>query len=657
MKLLNLALKVLVFYSFLWIPSFTSAQDIEAEVNVKLSASDQKKINKANEQTVKGDQILVKTLYPGDKQVLDMLNMGETKSVRNFIGNRVDADECYRDANSQKFEVYAQNCKTVYSKITGDQNLLTPVVKSEANAIAIFKDALATRKKLEKMSKLKERLPLIFEAEDKEKQAIDLIQKVLYVYLKHPEPYNKNWFPSDNQEPAEQNVPKTVTPELSNNDTVKTQPVSVKKDSAINHDIQYTNTNANNTSVYNYNNNEKPAYKPEPSINSKTENLTSDSSIYKMANVNEQQVDSFNLFLQKKYPGNYESYLLNFRDLDYSNIQSLRDAWYQYRYGLPEDSVMLIAEINERNNIKSQKDTAAVLVANNTELKENPLTQNNNSAQTDTQKVQNTTTINKAKNIKTPEIPVVVYQNNIHEKEANASTKHIKTTNKQITLQKEKNNQVTQNYNNETVSSGEKPEVSTKTTGGNTNIATGFNYKIQVAACRVKIPANELSGIYPETDKITETYEDGWYKYTIGNFKTYNEARTLRNQSSVSGAFVVAYINGKRVSVTTMITEPGSNSNINESGMDPNKIEFRVQILASKILMQNSVIKNIYNGPLTVDLIQEEGLYKYSLRAGKKLADAITLAKTLNIPGAFIVAYYNNQKINLYTAIKLTRNL
>jgi hypothetical protein len=52
---------------------------------------------------------------------------------------------------------------------------------------------------------------------------------------------------------------------------------------------------------------------------------------------------------------------------------------------------------------------------------------------------------------------------------------------------------------------------------------------------REALDAGTLSEIYTGKERIAETFEDNWYKYTIGNFTTHNEARQLRDALSIPG--------------------------------------------------------------------------------------------------------------------------
>ncbi len=61
----------------------------------------------------------------------------------------------------------------------------------------------------------------------------------------------------------------------------------------------------------------------------------------------------------------------------------------------------------------------------------------------------------------------------------------------------------------------------------------------------------KLAGKYGITEDMREVYENGWYKYTVGSFKSYIEAvgfkDTFIKRTKLYSAFIVAYKNGKRV--------------------------------------------------------------------------------------------------------------
>ncbi len=56
---------------------------------------------------------------------------------------------------------------------------------------------------------------------------------------------------------------------------------------------------------------------------------------------------------------------------------------------------------------------------------------------------------------------------------------------------------------------------------------------------------------YGISENMREVYEGGWYKYTVGSFKSYVEAvdfkESFMKRTKLYSAFIVAYKNGKRV--------------------------------------------------------------------------------------------------------------
>jgi hypothetical protein len=616
------AIRIFTLFAFILFTTRAYNQQLSDEVSSKLSESDQKKITKAENLAIKGDLQLSKASYPGDKQFLDMLSLGETKELKKYAGERYVASDYYKDANSLKFLIFEGNCNEFWKKYTGEKKPLEVVKQAQLKAIKLFDKAQEIRKVSVKKNKIAERFPLIFEAEAKEKESLNLLLKVLFVYLNYPVNYDQTWFAQTdttkktNNEPVNTNntqtkttVPvTTVVPIINPSLETKVKPdtsASLNKESAQQADIKPKNTEVTATTptkpiiqdVPVIDLTKKSQLQPDTSakLNKKPTQLKKiadkekgantvpgDSSLYMLANVNEDQIDQFNNFLQKKYPTNYENYIIDFQKIDYSNLQSLKDAWYRYKFGsTASDSLMLVAETTPHDS--TAKDTAKQVIAQN--------------------------------------------------------------------IPKNKNQKV----KNQTIAESKGKGTETVITE---SIATGFLFRVQIAACRVPINQNVLKGIYQGTEKIIETNEDNWYKYTIGEFNTYRQARQLREATNVPGVFVVAYLNGKRIKITPAIVSKKLTTEYpeeNTEGILPDKIEFRVQLVVSKNTLDASVLKNIYNGPLAIDTIEEDGWLKYSVLAGNKLTDALELLKSINVPGAFIVSYYNHQKLNLRTAIKLTK--
>ena len=81
----------------------------------------------------------------------------------------------------------------------------------------------------------------------------------------------------------------------------------------------------------------------------------------------------------------------------------------------------------------------------------------------------------------------------------------------------------------------------------------GVYYRVQVAAGHKAINIKKyFETLNIEHEVRTERHE-GWYKYSIGSFREYKEARDFRvkiwNTSKANDAFVTAYNNGRRITV------------------------------------------------------------------------------------------------------------
>jgi uncharacterized protein YbjQ (UPF0145 family) len=80
-------------------------------------------------------------------------------------------------------------------------------------------------------------------------------------------------------------------------------------------------------------------------------------------------------------------------------------------------------------------------------------------------------------------------------------------------------------------------------------------YRVQIAASKVPVSIPELQKIYPSNGTIHTSIENGWYKYSVGMFNSYREAKKFKINIGVKDAFVVAYINNKRVNISKALSE------------------------------------------------------------------------------------------------------
>jgi hypothetical protein len=76
----------------------------------------------------------------------------------------------------------------------------------------------------------------------------------------------------------------------------------------------------------------------------------------------------------------------------------------------------------------------------------------------------------------------------------------------------------------------------------------GIAWIIQIAAHRRQITENELKGLFSGDHPVHFLIEDNWYKYYLGQYRTFEEAEGIMKTLGLTNAFIVAYLNGQRIS-------------------------------------------------------------------------------------------------------------
>ncbi len=176
-------------------------------------------------------------------------------------------------------------------------------------------------------------------------------------------------------------------------------------------------------------------------------------------------------------------------------------------------------------------------------------------------------------------------------------------------------------------------------------------YKIQIAADKKPLSQHVLSKIYAGNKNIKMIDEDGWHKYSIGDFNTFLEADEYRKKIGVGQAFVVGYENEVKVDLLAQNTEQKTTKNNNKVNSNlPKGLIFKIQIAADSKMMSEELLKNLYQGTEQIDLIEEDGWYKYSVGKLNTYEKAASLKKTIDAKGCFIVAYNNGIKVSLQAA-------
>ena len=74
-------------------------------------------------------------------------------------------------------------------------------------------------------------------------------------------------------------------------------------------------------------------------------------------------------------------------------------------------------------------------------------------------------------------------------------------------------------------------------------------YKVQIAAHTIPLNEDYLRTIYKGSMDIDLITEDNWYKYSIGRYDNFEEADQVLQKCNVKRAFVVAYNNGRKITI------------------------------------------------------------------------------------------------------------
>ena len=99
----------------------------------------------------------------------------------------------------------------------------------------------------------------------------------------------------------------------------------------------------------------------------------------------------------------------------------------------------------------------------------------------------------------------------------------------------------------------------------NTAVApeTGISYRVQVFAIKENtFSAEQVEQKFKLSQPVTKEFSAGWYRYTIGSFATFSEAKKLmtglQSKKQVHDAFIVKYIDGNRAAPASSKTVKNS---------------------------------------------------------------------------------------------------
>ncbi len=567
------------------------------------------------------------------------------KKNKQAVSKQADAAENYKKANQIKYEVYTSKISDFNFYFKGSQEEIGYAKILETQAKSDYASAQGQRTDSEGESDYLIKFAKVNSVIQTENSSIENLKKAFELYTLIP--YKGSSTPQAQETSATSTDNLT---DLASLTTLDTSTVATSASSTLQSTSYATPTTYDTVSYTS-----PVSYETIPSATEPTASYVPDTSytqaqvqpesisqtplqtqevtnIYQAIPVNEKSVDQFNKFLTETYPNDYEKFVIDYSNLDYSNLESIKNAWYTYQYG--EEAAVLMTD-----SVKPQQ-----VVAVDTAQQASPT---ENIAQIST-----TEPTAEASVVLTP-TPETIAQVPVETPASETNTQSKKKQKKQKTPKAEPSAEYTQSSEHTQTYTSNKREFES---------VPGFTFQIQIVACRVPMISETLQGIYSGPEQPVETLEHGWYKYSIGSFDTYASARDICDQINVPGAFVVAFLNGKKINVSKALVssnadEYSSSSSVQNTSQATHDLVFRIQIAASESNIDDNELKKIYNGSENIEVVEEDGWYKYTINCGSSYKLASKLLNDLAIPGAFITVYHFGQKISIKDALKLKNKL
>jgi hypothetical protein len=576
------------------------------EDKIQLTSADVKKLSKADKESQKAQEIMkdADKLYADIAKKQADLTSEETENLNNkALAKQIEAAKNQKNASQIRYDVYNSKAEEFWKRFKGNSDAVGYAKSLETSGrskyqvgLDQFKEGEGEADKLLAYSKMGSANEDLSAAVDNMKRAFE--QYAMTSLTASTAITTRSV--ADSSHAATDSIP-TVIPAQPVLDTghltINSKSSVISSPVVADSSLKTQNTLISQTTSL-----------PDTTSNRSVRNFKN---LYQAVQVNEEMVDRFNKFMIEKYPQNYEKFIINFNTLDFSDIDALRAAWDLYLYGGEAYTEQRTADTSKVGQTGSK-----VLAATETTEKGKEIAEENHVLDSKSE-------INRKQELSQPSTSV--HKN----KEAVSSSSKINSTRNKNSV---KSNNSIGRHANDSV------------------IVKGFIYKVQIAACRVPLNEEILAGIYHGPEKPLESFDDDeWYKYQIGSYNTFAEAKAICESTEIKGAFVVAYLNGRRINNNEALITHLDISNSFIIFNIPDDVKIRVQVAACRNALTSSELHKIYNQPELLDSIFEDGWYKYGINCGNNYGKACQLLKEIGIAGAFVAVYKNNVKISIKT--------
>jgi len=213
--------------------------------------------------------------------------------------------------------------------------------------------------------------------------------------------------------------------------------------------------------------------------------------------------------------------------------------------------------------------------------------------------------------------------------------------------------------------SDNKTNLSDTTKNSDIKINKNKRYRIQIYAGKKSLDQNALRKIYYGNKNLEYIYEDGLYKYSLGDFDSFEAAEKFKKDAGLANAVIIEYNENKKFeNIVTFAQNPTfenlqSNNDIQTKTNynNPDKIIFKIQIAASRYRLNLNQLSKIYSGNYTIEEVFEDNWFKYQSIGIGSFEKSLLMLNNISVKGVFIAAYQGNNRINLHDAIKQTRDI
>lgn len=177
-------------------------------------------------------------------------------------------------------------------------------------------------------------------------------------------------------------------------------------------------------------------------------------------------------------------------------------------------------------------------------------------------------------------------------------------------------------------------------------------YRVQIAADKKPLSQGTLRKLYDGQKDIERIMEGEWYKYSIGDFSSFEQAEAFKKSLNLEDAFIVVKKETKaeeptgEKTVSSDTEKKKKEDKITDTAEDD--IVFKVQLAASVNPLTGEELEEIYQGIKKIQMDRGDGWYRYSIGSCPTYFHAVRLKNKCGVKGAFVVAYQNKERLNAY---------